>query len=149
MGAVEDDKAVCQGRQTYGKNPCYGPTPIMTDYGCFVSSGMVYDCLDIFYQVVHRVMLKTERFITQVVASQIKGDDLKERGECGHLIAPGIPEVWKAMDHDNQWSLAYTRIVDFYSVIFRIMMCHVFVNVIGNDGWYCVLHLFPFIQSSL
>src|SRR5215469_13514157 len=84
-------------------------------------------------------MLTTERFITEVVASQIKGDDLKERSECDHLIAPGIPEVWEAMDHDNQWSLAYTRIVDFYSVIIRIMMCHVFVDVIGNDGWYCVL----------
>jgi hypothetical protein len=78
-------------------------------------------------------MLTTERFITQVVASQIKGDDLKERGECDHLIAPGIPEVWEAMDHDNQWSLAYTGIVDVYSIIICIMMCHVLVDVIWDD----------------
>ena len=41
-------------------------------------------------------------------------------------------------------ALAYTRIVDVYSVIIRIMMCH-----IGNDGGYCVLHLFPFTPFSL
>jgi hypothetical protein len=110
---------------------------------------MADDCLDIFYQVVHRVMLETERFITEVVASQIKGDDLKERGECDHLIAPGIPEVWEAMDHDNQWSLAYTGIVDVYSIIIRIMMCHVLVDVIGNDGRYCVMRLSPFTPFSL
>ncbi len=70
-------------------------------------------------------MLSTERFITQVVASQIKRDDLKERGQCDHLIAPGIPEVWKAMDHDNQWSLAYTGIVDVY--------CFTSLTVLGSS----------------
>jgi hypothetical protein len=49
-----------------------------------------------------------------------------------HLITPGIPEVWEAMDHDNQWSLAYTGIVDVYSVIICIMMCHLLVDVIGK-----------------
>src|SRR5215831_637873 len=96
----------------------------------------------------HRVMLSTTGFIAQVVTSQINGDDLKERGECDHLIAPGIPEVWEAVDHDNQWSVAYTHIVDFYSVIICIMMCDVFVNVIGNDGWFCVLHQFPLYECS-
>ena len=56
--------------------------------------------------------------------------DLKERGECDHLVTPGIPEVWEAMDHDNQWSLAYTGIVDVYAIIFCIMMCNVLVDVI-------------------
>jgi hypothetical protein len=94
-------------------------------------------------------MLTTDWFITQIVASQIEGDDLKERGECDHLIAPRIPEVWESMDHDNQWSLAYTGIVDLYSMIIHIMMCNVLVDVIGNDGGYYVLHLLPITQSSL
>jgi hypothetical protein len=37
------------------------------------------------------------------------------------------------MDHDNQWSLAYTGIVDVYAIIFRIMMCHVLVDVAWNN----------------
>jgi hypothetical protein len=94
-------------------------------------------------------MLTTERFITQVVATQIKGDDLKERGERDHLVTPGIPKIWEAMDHDNQWPPPYTRIMDVYAIIFRIMMSHVLVDVIGDNGRYFVLHVFPFIPSSV
>jgi hypothetical protein len=113
----------------------------MTDYNGFISFKMVYHGLDILHKVVHRVMLTTERFITQVVATQIKGDDLKERGERDHLIPPGIPEVWEAMDHDNQWPLPYTRIMDVYSIIFSIMMCHVLVDVIRKDISSCMCFL--------
>jgi hypothetical protein len=60
---------------------------------------------------------------------------------------PGIPEVWEAMDHDNQWSLTYTGIVDVYTIIFSIMMCHVLVDVIWNDGGYFVLDVVPFTLS--
>jgi hypothetical protein len=42
----------------------------------FISFKVVYHGLDIFHQVVHRVMPTTERFITQVVATQIKGSKL-------------------------------------------------------------------------
>src|SRR5215813_14237121 len=115
----------------------------MTYYDCFVFSNVADDGLHISYQVVHRVILTSVRFIAKVVAAQIERYDLEVLGQRSHLDAPGIPEVWEAMDHDNQWSLTYIGIVDFYSVIIRIMMCHVFVDVIGNDGWYCVLHLFP------
>ena len=90
-------------------------------------------------------MLTTDRFITQVVATQIKGDDLKERGECDHLIAPGLPEVWETVNHDNQWSFPYTRIMDADAIIFSIMMCHVLVDVIGKDR----LHMFPFTPFSV
>ena len=149
MGHIEDDKAVCQGWKMYRELPGDGPTPVVTDDDGFVSSKMPYDGLDISYQVAHRVILPAGRFITQVVASQIQGDDLEETGQRDHLVAPGIPEVWEAMDHNDQWSLAYTGIVDVYSVIVRIMMCDVLVDVIGNDGGYCVLHLFPFTPFSL
>jgi hypothetical protein len=74
---------------------------------------------------------------------------LEERGQSDHLVPPGIPEVWEAMDHDNQWSLAYTGIVDAYSVIICIMMCHMLVDVVGNDGGYFVLHVFPFTPFSV
>jgi len=52
------------------------------------------------------------------------------------MSIPVFPEVWEAMDHDNHWSLAYTGIVDLYSVIIHIMMCHVFVYFIRNYGAY-------------
>jgi len=52
------------------------------------------------------------------------------------MSIPVFPEVWEAMDHDNHWSLAYTGIVDLYSVIIHIMMCHVFVYFIWNYGAY-------------
>jgi hypothetical protein len=45
--------------------------PTITDYDCFVPSDVADYCLDVSYQVIHRVMLSTQRFITQVVTSQI------------------------------------------------------------------------------
>jgi hypothetical protein len=67
----------------------------------------------------------------------------------GHLIAPGIPEVGEAMDHDDQWSLATPGVVDVYSVIVSIMMCHVLVDIVGYNGGCRVLHLSFLLHLSL
>src|SRR5215469_11322165 len=144
MGHIEDNQALCQGRKSYCELPGDCTAPVVPDNDGSLSSDVADDGLHISYQVVHRVILTSVRFIAKVVVAQIERYDLEVLGQRSHLVAPGIPEVWEAMDHDNQWSLAYTGIVDFYSVIIRIMMCHIFVDVIGNDGWYYVLHLFPF-----
>ena len=45
------------------------------------------------------------------------------------------------MNHDDQWSLAKTGVVDFYSVIVCIAMCHVLVDVVGDDRGCSILHL--------
>jgi hypothetical protein len=55
----------------------------------------------------------------------------------------------ETMDHDNQWSLTYTDIVDFYSVIIRIVMGHMPIDLIGGYGGYCVVHMFPFTPILL
>src|SRR5438876_256876 len=63
------------------------------------------------------------------------------RSQCDHLVTPGIPEIGEAMNHNNQWSLAKTGIMDFYSVIIRISMYYICVDVVGVDGSCRVLHL--------
>lgn len=84
-------------------------------------------------------------FIAQVVTAQIDSDDLEAGGQCDHLVAPGIPEVGEAMDHDDQWSFATSCVVDVYSVIVGIMICHVLVDIDGYNGGCHVLH-FSFLS---
>lgn len=45
------------------------------------------------------------------------------------------------MDHDDQWSFANRHIVYVYSVIVRIIMCDIFVNVVWDDRRFRVLHI--------
>jgi hypothetical protein len=71
MGHIEDDKALCEGRQMYGELPCDGPTPIVTHADGFVFSKVANDGLNISYQVTHRVILSPLGFIAKVVAAQI------------------------------------------------------------------------------
>src|SRR6266700_1824901 len=141
MGQVEDDQAFCQARKVYGELPGDSPTPVVSDDGGFISSKMANDGLNISYQIAHRIVLTPLRFVTLVVAAQIECDNLEMGGQRNHLVAPGIPEVGKAMNHDDQWPRANTGVVDIYSVIVRIPMCHVLFNIVGDDGRYSVLHL--------
>src|SRR5215831_17149357 len=127
----------------HGKLPSDGPAPVMAENDGFVPPIMSHDGLDITYQVVHQVILSSIGFITQIVATQIKSNDLVVVRECDHLVAPCIPKVRKAMYHDNQRSLANPGVVNAYSLIVSIMMYHVLFDIFRDEGCR-VLHIFPF-----
>src|SRR5215469_4027366 len=132
MGHIEDNQALCQGRKSYCELPGDCTAPVVPDNDGFISSDVADDGLHISYQVIHQVILTSLRFIAKVVAAQIDRYDLEVLGQRSHLVAPGRPENRESMDHDNQWSLAYTGIMNVYSIIVRIMICHVYVDIIGN-----------------
>src|SRR5215469_7738112 len=149
MGNIEDDQALCLRRKVHSELPGDGPTPVVTDNDSFVSSKMANESLNVSYQVAHRVVLTSLRFIAQIVATQIERNDLETGSKRDHLVAPGIPKVGEAMDQDDQRSLAYTGVVDGYSVIVCIPMGHVFVDLNGDDGRCSVLHLCLLSHLSL
>ena len=69
MGYIENDQAFCLRRKVHGELPGDGPTPVVTDDDGFVSSKMTNDGMDISYQVAHRVLLTSLRFIAQIVTT--------------------------------------------------------------------------------
>jgi hypothetical protein len=66
-----------------------------------------------------------------------------------HLVTPGIPEIGKAMDHDDRCqSFANRDVVYAYPVIVGIMMCHIFVDIVlGELGISYSAYIYVSFQS--
>ena len=84
------------------KRPGNRSTPVVTDNDCLVCAEVFDHRLDIPNQFGHRIFVNTLWLAALVVAPLVHGHDLKMLGECRHLLAPGIPIVGKAMNHDDQ-----------------------------------------------
>ncbi len=65
---------------------------------------MANDRLYVPYQMYHRIVLNTFRFIAQVIAAQVERDRLVVGSQRDHLVAPRVPEIRETVDHDDQWS---------------------------------------------
>src|SRR5258707_13497910 len=46
------------------------------------------------------------RLVREVVAAQIGCDDAETYREGGKLVAPRIPELWEAVEQQNEWTAA-------------------------------------------
>ena len=85
----------------------------------------------------HVVVLDAFWLIAQVVAALIDSDDLIATRERRHLMTPAVPEIWEAMDHHDQRSLAERRIVNLDATLGRcVAMRHPVedVSLTGERG---------------
>ena len=99
-----------------GELPADGAAPVVADDDGFVAAEVFDDGGDVGYQQAHVVVFGAFGLVAQVVAAEVDGGDLVLRGEGFHLVAPGVPEIGEAVDHDDERALAGGDVVDLDAV---------------------------------
>src|SRR6266852_9352639 len=116
MRQIQDNEAVGLVGTSHGKSPGHQATPVMADDHCFVLLEVLQDGIDVLHQFIHAVTLHPFRLIALVVATLVDGHDLKVFGKGRHLVPPGVPEVWKAVNQDEQWSFTQGDVMNAHAL---------------------------------
>ena len=137
VGEVEYDQLVTGLRIPHREVPGDGATPIMADDGGLLLLEMPDDRPHISDEMFHLVALHAGGFVAAVVASHVDGDNLVAIAERLHLVAPGIPIIRKAVDHDHEGSLSEGGVVDLDSGGVGVAVLHPAQEVFGTGGGAC------------
>ena len=89
--------------------PGHRAAPIVPDDGCF-SRVERFDEIDhIFHQNFYTIVFYLRWLVAQVVAPHVRCDDMILFPQCGQLMAPRIPELWKTMEQDHKVAVDTVR----------------------------------------
>ena len=138
MRQVEHDQALGHLRQIHRELPGYHATPVVPGDRRLVASEVADNRGDVRHEQAHIVALHALRLVAQVATTLVDRHDLKRVRERRHLVSPGIPEVWKAMNHHDQRSSAERRIVNLHAALrYGVSMRHPVEDILllAVSGW--------------
>ncbi len=100
------------------ERPGDGPAPIMSHNDRFLAFAVVVDHGQLVAdEPLHRIVFHTNGLVAEVVAALVVRHDLKVRRQSRHLIAPAVPEVRKAVNHDHQLPRTLRNAMQFATLI--------------------------------
>src|SRR5262245_5416637 len=115
MRKIKNDQAVCLLGVFHRERPRDNSAPVVAHDDRFLSAEMLQNRVNIFDQLVHRVVFDSLGLVALVVAALINRHYFEVLGKGRYLLAPAIPEIWKPMDHDQQSAFAFGHIVQFHT----------------------------------
>ncbi len=124
MRKIQDDQAVDHLRNVQRGLPCDHAAPIVADDDRLLFAQRLDDGDHVAHQQSHVVILDALGLVAQVVAALIDGDALEFIGQRLHLVAPRVPEIGKAVDHDDQRAAAEARVMNLDAVGIGITVFH-------------------------
>ena len=94
----------------------------MSDDGCLFCTFRTDNCSNIGDEIWHGIGSNTFRLITLVIATLIDGYYGEAIFEDVHLVAPAVPIIRKAVDHDHQRPPTGFYVVDVNAVVFCVVV---------------------------
>src|SRR5580704_2197580 len=106
MRTVHHDETIDDVGTHQRRRPCDTAAPIVAYYsGAFVSHRL--DQIgDVANQFVERVVADSDRCVGLAVSAHLRRDAFETVRQCMHLMAPRVPALGKAVEHDDRPSRA-------------------------------------------
>ncbi len=111
------------------KPPGHGAAPIVTDDDGLLLAEVFDDRHHIRHEHAHAVVLDALRLVTQIVTALVDGHDTVVRRQCCHLMSPRVPEIRKAVDHDDERSFAHGGVMNFHTVVRGVTVFNLFFHI--------------------
>ena len=122
VSQIADHQLVDELRIVHGEPPRNGSTPIVTNEGDRVDLQVLDHSFDIRHEMGHGVVFHAFGLAALVVGACVHSDGLIVVGKSGHLFAPGVPKIGKAMDKENNGAFAQGDVVECHPVVIRLMV---------------------------
>jgi hypothetical protein len=85
--------------------------------------------VDVGNVFVQLVIIDALGLLALVVAALVDGHDLEMLGQGRHLVAPGVPEIGKPVNHYDKRTLPQARVMNLYPVRIGIAVSHLGLDI--------------------